>query len=565
MRKAKFDFYGGINENAKGDGRYAVSSEGFYIDSAGSLVKGEGFEEYITAPGIVTGMWAGVISDKRIIAYVAGNRFYYYNLDTSAITDAGYTGGGDTAMFYFGGYLYLLGSSGYYRFDGTSLESVEGYIPLVAVSTLPDGSGTPYESVNMLTPKRRQKFSCDGTSQLFRLAEKGISAVVSVYINGVFTSPDDYAVNTSAGTVEFLSPPEEGLNNMEITYAMADSFRSTVLGCKHALLFGSNADERVFIWGNSLYPNCRYHTDLADGVPSAEYFPVTGYTYIGNSPIIDIVQQYDRQLIFTKNTAYLSYCETRTSLSGQTYLSFPVYPLSGTKGSLICCNGASVEGMPVSVCDDGINVWQATLVESYKNAVCISDPIKNELLNHIHNNNTRIAVFSDVAGGRLFLGLPDTLFVYDMKLKCWYKFRGITPLHFCLAFGKVFMSTALGKIYRLSRSGIEHNASYTTHYCDLGLRGLGSIKDVVLTLTAGDNTKGSITAEYTDGRRKCRRKQDFSVPVNLSGKTVKLKIPLSIYYTDGVAFTFSSPEGRDLILHSYEVTYKEKGELPDGI
>lgn len=564
MKSVKYFIFGGLDENAKGKGGYAASCFGFYIDESGSLVKGNGLEEVISTPGVVTGMWGGTIAGKRILAFVAGNRLYIYNIDTETTTDAGYTGGDESAMFEFDGKLYILCSGGYYRYDGTTLSSVEGYIPLVAISSTHDGGGTAYESVNMLTPKRRQKFSCNGSATTYRLAERNIYSVISVDINGEVLSPAGYTVDTVDGIVTFDIPPAAGLNNMEITYSMTTSSRSVVLGCKKAMLFGSNADERIFLWGNALHPNCRYNSDLADGVPSAEYFPVTGYTYIGSAPITDIVQHYDRQLIFTKNSAYLSVCETRTSLSGQTYLSFPVYPLNPSKGSLTCCNGATVEGMPVSVCDDGINVWQATEVESQRNAVCISTPIKQAVSVGIHSGSTNLTVFSDVSSGRLFAALGNSIYVYDSNRKCWFKLEGITALRFTSAFGRVYIYSSGMKIYRLSPSLVNHNAEYTTHFTEFSPGRLVSINSLILTVKVGDNTAGSVSAVFSGGRQICRRREEFSIPSNKKGYVERLKIPMFIPYADGVSFTFSSPEGKELNLLGYEVIYTEKGEIPYG-
>ncbi|MBO7157079.1 MAG: hypothetical protein J6W31_00590, partial [Clostridia bacterium] len=86
------------------------------------------------------------------------------------------------------------------------------------------------------------------------------------------------------------------------------------------------------------------------GQPSAEYFPENNYTVIGSYPITDIISQYDRQLIFTKERAYYSYCQLRTDVEGHLYSSFPVFNLNGEKGSLLPFGGCIMNNEPVTVC-----------------------------------------------------------------------------------------------------------------------------------------------------------------------------------------------------------------------
>ena len=67
------------------------------------------------------------------------------------------------------------------------------------------------------------------------------------------------------------------------------------------------------------------HTALGDGVPNPEYFPENSFRVIGDTAITDIIQQYDRQLIFAQDRAFYSYCDLTTDAMGNAYASIAPY------------------------------------------------------------------------------------------------------------------------------------------------------------------------------------------------------------------------------------------------
>ena len=65
----------------------------------------------------------------------------------------------------------------------------------------------------------------------------------------------------------------------------------------------------------------------------------------------------------------------RTDSAGKVYSSFPVFSLNSSKGNLVTASGCAVNGKPVTMCRDGINIWESTAIENEKNSVCFSAPI----------------------------------------------------------------------------------------------------------------------------------------------------------------------------------------------
>ncbi len=556
-RTVKCEKFLGFDDGAK-DMAHAVSSENFCVDANGTLYKRPGLKKVIGSDDEMTSFKAVTLNGKRLITYVSGSKFCVYDTDAELGITLGNVGSDRASIFAFDGKIYVLSESGYYRYDGISFSSVEGYVPLVAVSVSPSGGGTPYENVNMLTPKRREQFTPDGTSTVFRLAEKGISSVDEVRDMGEIVDVSHYTCDLINGSVTFDSPPDAFPNGIEVTYSAGTSRRSDFLKLRHVMLFGSNADERVFLWGSPDEPCMRYHSELADGVPSAEYFPVTSYTMIGNSPITDIIQQYDKQLIFTSDEAYYSVCEMKTSASGQLYASFPVFPLNPSKGNLLYGTGCTMNGLPVTLCRDGINVWESTDVETEKNAVCISHPIWSMIKASLTETGSGARMTSDIAGSRLFFAYMNKLFVFDHRLKAWYIWTDVQTTEMFEAFGKFYICSG-DSLYGLNDAIKNVSSSYVTPYVPVAGDGLKDICGVNLYIKAGYDTAGSVSVSHVTGGTAYTVTQDFSFPSSLHGKTVKLSLPFYVPLVSEVSFTFSSPTGKELTLLSYAVITREKG------
>lgn len=104
------------------------------------------------------------------------------------------------------------------------------YVPTIIYGSTPDGLDfTQYESVNLLTDKRRVQFLGDGTSTDYQLPETNLDdnyCKVKVMQNdGTFaelTSPTDFSLNGQTGVVSFTSPPTitpiDGKDNVIIEY-----------------------------------------------------------------------------------------------------------------------------------------------------------------------------------------------------------------------------------------------------------------------------------------------------------------------------------------------------------
>lgn len=410
----------------------AVYAEDFRVNSASSLeLRGQ----IISLGGVfsqIEGVWAGVYKGSELALFSAGGGLYKitdltrYNAPEK-LCDIGV---GEMQAFEFGGSIYIKNSRFYGRYDGNTVTAVTGYIPLVAISCAPTGEGEVFEEINLICDKRRQQFSGDGASVLYYLAEEGIDEIVSITVDG---KPYSYEYALDEGrAVSIQQPFPKGLNNVEIVYRKknAESDRERILNCRRVMLFGGNSDGRVFLYGNDDFPNYRFHSSLASGIPSAEYFPINAFTVIGKTKINCIVQQYDKQLIFASDQAYYSYCELREDGLGNIYSSFPVFSLNGSKGCIIETDSCIIDNRPVTLCDDGLNIWESTSVVNEKNARCFSMPIEKTLKAARLIKGTSYSLCDLQANRELFFIIDDSAFVYNYGNDCWYRFKGFGGNYF---------------------------------------------------------------------------------------------------------------------------------------
>ena len=121
------------------------------------------------------------------------------------------------------------------------------YVPTVIYGSTPDGSDfTKYESINLLSDKRKAQFLGDGVSTDYYLPEKDLDSnyckVKSLQANGLYidlVKDTDFSLNGSTGVVSFINftppvSPITGKDNIIIEYKKAEdsaSMQSITMDC----------------------------------------------------------------------------------------------------------------------------------------------------------------------------------------------------------------------------------------------------------------------------------------------------------------------------------------------
>lgn len=136
-----------------------------------------------------------------------------------------FEGQGNAGFYFYGGFKMY----GYVYEDDFVCKEITPYIPKTLIGRTPNGGGTVYESINLLSGLRTESFAGDGSSKEYFLSSDIISAhdVVVKVLNedGVIETlkPNiDYTVGSNS--IEFFSAPRKStVDNVMITYPVTSS------------------------------------------------------------------------------------------------------------------------------------------------------------------------------------------------------------------------------------------------------------------------------------------------------------------------------------------------------
>lgn len=408
-----------------------------------------------TADATVRGIWSGYVGDTEYII-AACNGHLWSLADNEGVwskTDIGVIDTTDhVCLFGFDGKLYCMDGKEYYVWDGVNFRAVEGYIPLVATGSSPAGSATTLERVNLLTPKRRQIFSSDGTATVYQLAEKDLASIDKVYVNGAEVS--GHTVAAAKGTVTFSSAPGAGVDNVEIYYTAKESYRNKVAAMRYAEFFNGANDSRVFIYGDgshiTRYSDIRYDTGMA----SAEYFPDLNEIAIGdsNTPITALIRQYSRLMAFKHGgSAWSIYYDTLTLPDGSVTAGFYCNGVNRSIGNDALGQACLVENKPRTVDGRSIYEWQSAsggyVTNDQRNAKRISQNVEATLLEFDLADST---MFFDKINHEFYCVHKGKAVVQNTENGAWYIYENFPAVAMIIHKDELYFGTEVGDLRRFS-------------------------------------------------------------------------------------------------------------------
>ena len=234
-----------------------------------------------------------------------------YNLvtDSKQTLLTGLKSGGRSQGFYMNGALYIMTGAEYIVYDGETAKRVtddDAYCPLTTYQSQPTGGGEAYESVNMLSKWRRNRFVADGSSRTFQLdvedIDENTTPTASYFITGQSIPVQSY--DAAKGTVTFATAPSApenaGTSNVEIKFAKTTEDRQKILGCTIFAIYGlDGSSNRVFMSGNPEHAATEWFSGLSDPT----YFPDINYSQVGSSdfPIVCYVKAQGELLIIKQD------------------------------------------------------------------------------------------------------------------------------------------------------------------------------------------------------------------------------------------------------------------------
>lgn len=442
----------------------------FRVDESGALEKrnGYGVVDTIEQGQEISAVYRGVLDGEEITLAACNGGMYALGKDDVGFKFIGQTQYTSCTFFEFGNKVYCLGGD-LFRCYGNKIERVEGYAPLVLTACTPSGVGTVYEQPNMLSGRRRVRFNADGASISYSLPEKNVTSIVSAKVNEEEIPSTGYTLIADMGVVEFTDVPPEGINNVEICYSVETNhgIKSIITGCKYGVVFES----RLFLFGNPYYPDRIYHSELADGIPSVEYFTEFGY-HAAEKEVTALIPCYNRLLIFFEDSACFTYAELKTDTMGNVFTSFPVYELHSSKGCTVKGVGCSFDNTPVTLCRDGLNKWVSTAIADERSAENFSHRVF-KFINEATANPKGLYLFNRKALSELWLCTNIGTLIYNYKSDCFYLYdiRGIRSIH---EDGReIWMGMADGRVCIFSEDcyldGDEPiKAEFETPFCSFG-------------------------------------------------------------------------------------------------
>ena len=447
----RVDKFLGLNIANTGDTQLQLGESGnmenFYITNDLKLRKMYGYRAFWDFEHPIRATYPANLGGIEYLLVATNNKLYYFlksqiedyeNWESITPVEIGTIGTStDVSFFTFDKKVYIL-SGKYQSWDGTTLEEVEGYTPLVFINTPPAGGGLIYDEINMLSPKKHQTFNGDGTSTVYHLAQNyfvsgvDLTSVDKVIVGTTELATSDYTVDTHNGTVTFSTAPPQGMDNVDIYWTLDDGDRHIIEGMKYGTVFGGDVDTRVFLYGNHNCPNRTYFSGIeATKGPSVEYFPATAHVDIGpsNFELTDLTRQYDRLLATTNrpeayyltiSTEQLNVTLTDNSNVQRYVPAVSTYPLNEIHGNMAPGQGQLIDNYPVTIDKTGLTLWKATNVRDEKNMEDISQRIKSDL----NDMNMKAMTTLDFQPeNQLWFGYDNRIYIYNYYNKTFSRIR----------------------------------------------------------------------------------------------------------------------------------------------
>lgn len=188
------------------------------------------------------------------------------------------------------GKLYILDGLKFLVFDGTTIVPVVGKIPVIIIARTPTGGGTVLEAINLIQPKRTEKYAGTAGATVYQLTATMLDAdavvIKKLKSDGTFDTLVEgthFTVNRTLGQITFSTAPGvsplTGEDNIHITYAKTvTGYADRVNKCDISILYGmSGSRDRLFVSGNPTLPNYDYYC----GINDPTYFGDLSYSVIG--------------------------------------------------------------------------------------------------------------------------------------------------------------------------------------------------------------------------------------------------------------------------------------------
>lgn len=446
----------GLNESPDGDTQLKLGEaselRNWKITQEGHLRVRPGYKTLASFHSPVRGMWSGYVNGAIHTVFAAGGGVY--ELENGEIRRIGDCWDDATTFFGFENKVYILNGHEFLVWDGDGYaDTVDGYIPLTVTACAPAGGGTAVENVNLLTGKRRVRFSADGEATEYQLPEKKLLSIDKIEIDKKACTIS-WTADRPNGKVKFAAAPEAGQSNVEIWYTVTNTLRGKVEGMRFSEQFNGAADTRVFLYGDGS-SKAIYNGVTEEGVSSCEYFPDLYEMTVGgdNAPLTGMIKYYDRLMSFKPDGgAYSTTYDVTTLADGSMIPSFNTVSINKEIGNMAPGQVRLVKNVPRTLFGGNLYDWVYAnyAVRDERNAKLISQRVQGSIRNA---DPGKVFVFDDDSRQEYYIFLGDrdgTALVHNYELDVWYRYTGLPVTCAGRFAGDVYFGFSDGRVVRFS-------------------------------------------------------------------------------------------------------------------
>lgn len=447
-----------------------------------------------STPMPVAGLWSGVAGGKKVLlAACDGKLWSLYDADSGVVnrspiglitikTDKGVN------FIPFDNKVYIQNGYEYYVYDGLTVDTVDGYIPLVAIAIGPQGSADAGELtgeyVNLLTPKRRVWLSPDGdVNKTFKLPEIAKTVDSVKYLDG--SADPTYTFTTGTDEITFTSTLAAAVNSIEVSYTVnthedntsIPDYRSQVTSNLFCEIFSGGTDSALFFYGNgtnkAIYTGMDY-----DGMPRPDYFPDQYEVLVGdaNTPITALIRHYAVLVAYKPDSTWALSYGTAELATGDLTVAVHVTPVNRDKGNDAPGQVRLVNNNPVTCSGSELYQWTnssyytSNLTRDERQARRISDRIQKSIK---EIDFKHCCMWDDNDGQEFYISGNGVTLVWNYVTDTWYRYEGLDAVIMCNFLGDVIVGTSGGKIYRLTYDketddGVTVKAEWESGSMDFG-------------------------------------------------------------------------------------------------
>lgn len=453
----------------------------FRIRPDGTLTPREGTRTLWSFDGSdeVRGFWEGAIQNQSLTVAVVGRRVYRLDAPAKKKTLCGTLSDstGRVRFVLFRDALYLLDGVEILGWNASSLqfEALVPYVPLYGYMWAPHQMGEVNEPLNLLSPHVRIHYlNSSGSSTFYlpfsptkidsvRSPDKRLEEYTFSAGNNIVTIPEAASCTSVmiSMTVDIDAASKERILHAKNAHVYAQEGNETLL------LYGGDKDWRTYcsapISDDDLNV-CR--VDYPTAAPL--YFRGNDVLFLGDSehPVTAIAPHYDALLAFNSTQTWL--------LRPGEERVIDAYALINDTGAVSADAVTLCGESPAVVTDSGVHLIQSSAsrpeVLTYK---CISTPLWDKLP---RETLASPILYRSLCNDELWLsstaGTDDSVWVYSLQKKEWYRFAGIAASFFAESNeGTVFASGNRLILFDKtcsSDSGNPFQCVYVSNYCDFG-------------------------------------------------------------------------------------------------